>query len=65
MSWTQIIEELPKLTHKQRRELCQRILALEAEQEDLAFCDESARQGFALLDAIEAEDEAHARRLQG
>ena len=65
MSMIEIMEELPKLTHQERRQLCQRILSLEAEQEELAFCDESARQGFALLDALEAEDQAHARRPQG
>ncbi len=65
MSMAEIIEELPKLTHQERRELCQRIIALEAEQEDLAAADQSAREGFAILDAMEAEDEAHARRAQG
>jgi hypothetical protein len=61
MSMAEIIDELPKLSHQQRLELCQRIIALEAEQEDLAAADYSAREGCAILDAMEAEDEAHAR----
>lgn len=32
------------------------------EREEMAWCDECARQGFALLDQMEAEDEA--RRSQ-
>ena len=65
MSMAEIIEELPKLSHQQRRELCQRIIAMEAQAEDLAACDQSALQGFVLLDQMEAEDQAHARRTKG
>ena len=53
---TEIIEELPKLSHSQRRELCQRIIALEAEQEDLDACNQSAADAFAQLDEMEAEE---------
>lgn len=56
---------LPMLTHQQRRELCQRIIALEAEQSDLAMCDRTAGEGFSMLDQMEGEDAAHARRKQG
>jgi hypothetical protein len=65
MSMAEIIEELPKLSHQQRRELCHRIIAMEAQAEDLAACDQSAQQGFGLLDQMEAEDQANARRTQG
>jgi len=62
MSLTEIIEELPKLTHQQRRELCQRIIALEAEQAELEMCDQIAAEGFSELDQMEGED---AGREQG
>ena len=52
MSITEIIDELPKLTHHQRRELCQRIIQLEAEAKDINLCDEAARRGFAMLDEM-------------
>jgi len=57
---TEIIDELPKLTHHQRRELCQRIIGLEAYGDDIAFADETAREGFAMLDQMEAQDASRA-----
>lgn len=62
MSMTEILEELPRLTPEERRELCRQLIALEAEHEDLAMCDAMTRSGFAMLDEMEAEDEARARR---
>jgi len=62
MSLTEIIAELPKLTHQQRRELCQRIIALEAEQEELTASDHAADAGFAVLDQLESEDNPDAGR---
>jgi len=56
MSMAEIIDELPRLTHHQRRELCQKIIELEAGSGDIALCDEAARQGFAMLDEMEAQD---------
>jgi len=56
MSMAEIIEELPKLTLPQRRELCRKIIELEAEHADIALCDEAARQGFAMLDQMEVQD---------
>ena len=50
---TEIILELPRLTPHQRRELCQKIIELEAETDDIALCDKSARQGFVMLDQME------------
>jgi len=59
---TEILEELPRLSLIERRELSRHLIALEPEHEDLASCDTAARAGFALLDEMEAEDDAHARR---
>ena len=56
MSMAEIIDELPKLTHHQRRELCQKIIELEAGSGEIACCDDAARQGFAVLDEMEAQD---------
>jgi hypothetical protein len=56
MSMAEIIDELPRLTHHERRELCQKIIELEAQTEDINRCDEAAREGFAILDEMEAED---------
>ncbi len=50
--------ELPRLTHEERRAICQRILALEADQEALESSRQAAISGFQLLDQMEAEDEA-------
>ena len=58
MSSSEIIAELLKLTHEERRTICQRILALEADQESLESGRQSALAGFKLLDPMEAEDEA-------
>ena len=56
MSLNEIIEELPRLTHQERRELGLRLLALETD-DDLAACDYVAAEGFALLDQMELEDQ--------
>ena len=58
MSFTEIIEELPNLSHQERRELCRRVLDLESGQDDIILCDHVAREGFAMLDRMEAEGEA-------
>jgi hypothetical protein len=58
----EIIEELPRLSHHERRQLGQRLVALEAGQEELVACDQAAADGFALLDRMEAEDAANVRR---
>ncbi len=61
MSSTEILAELPKLTHQERREVARRLFELEEESQTLSDCDQRARQNFMLLDALEAED---ARRHQ-
>ncbi len=65
MSLTEIIEELPKLSHLERREVCRRVIELEAaEEQDVSLCDHTTREGFAILEKMEAEDKARARRAQ-
>lgn len=61
MSFAQVLEELPALSHAQRREISLRLFEIEAgeaESEDIAVCEHSATLGFAMLDAMEAEDSA-------
>ena len=61
MSFAQVLEELPALTRPQRREISLRLFEIEtteAEAEDIAICEHSAALGFAMLDAMEAEDDA-------
>ena len=57
MSLTEILDELPRLTHEERRLLCRRALALD-EESDVAALEQTAAEGFALLDRMEAEDTA-------
>ena len=57
MSMAEIIDELPKLTHHERRELCQKIIELESHAEDIDLCDEAAREGFAMLDQFATSSE--------
>lgn len=59
MSFAQIIEEIPKLTHLERRELFLQVLSLEPDADDIAVCDHVAREGFSLLDEMEAADSTH------
>jgi hypothetical protein len=57
MSLDEIIEELPKLPHAERRELSLRLLELEAD-EDVLLCSLAAAEAVSLLDRMEAEDQA-------
>jgi hypothetical protein len=57
MSLAEILDELPRLTHEERRLLCRRALAVE-EAEDVTAMEHTAAEGFALLDRLEAEDTA-------
>lgn len=62
MSATEIISELPKLSHAERREIARRLFELESEAQILADCDRRANDNFLLLDALEAEDARHQSR---
>lgn len=61
VSVTEIINELPKLTHQERRLVHNRLLELSAEDSEVNSCNESALQGAALLDAMEEKDLLSAR----
>jgi hypothetical protein len=56
VSKTEILCELPNLSHHERRELVRRLIELEEETQILADCDRRANENFLLLDAMEAED---------
>jgi hypothetical protein len=61
MSFAQVLAELPILSRPQRREVGLRLFEMEsseAEADDISVCEHSAAWGFAMLDAIEAEDAA-------
>ena len=55
MSLSDILDQLPHLTHEERRVLCRRALAID-EVEEVAALEHTAAEGFALLDRMEAED---------
>ena len=57
MSLTEILDELPRLTHEERRLLCRRALAVD----EVAAIEYTAAEGFALLDLMEAEDSARGK----
>jgi len=52
MSLTEILDELPRLTHEERRLLCRRALAID-EADEVAALEHTAAEGFALLDRME------------
>jgi len=56
MSFNEILDELPNLTHQERRELGARLLSFEPD-DDFALCDQVAAEGFAMLDRLELEDQ--------
>ena len=57
MSLAEIVNELPKLNHGERRELARRIFEIEGEEAViLADCDRRANERFSMLDAMEAPD---------
>ena len=62
MSKAEILQEIPKLSHEERREIVRLIFQMEQETEILADCDRLAVERFKMLDAMEAEDEKNASR---
>ena len=62
MSKAEILQEIPKLSHEERREIMRLIFQMEQEAEVLADCDRLALERFKMLDALEAEDETNASR---
>jgi hypothetical protein len=59
MSAAQILTELPRLSHVERREIVRRLIELEEDAQALADADRRADANFQLLDALEAQDNAH------
>lgn len=57
MSFIEILDEIPKLSLRERRELFLQVLSLEAEEEDLSICDHIASEGFSILDEMEARQQ--------
>ena len=58
----EILSAIPKLSHRERREIMRLILAMENASETLAECDRLALERFQMLDAMEAEDQKNAAR---
>jgi hypothetical protein len=62
VSRAEIISEIPKLSHADRREIVRRLIEAEEDARKLADCDQRALERFQMLDAMEAEDEKNAAR---
>ncbi len=56
MSASEILVELPKLSHAERRAISRPLLELETERDALQFALEAADAAFVELDKLEAED---------
>ncbi len=61
MSAAEIMAELEKMSSRERREIARRALELEADAEALRTADETADQGFQILDQMEGDGSAKAR----
>ncbi|MGZ8242994.1 hypothetical protein [Methylomagnum sp.] len=57
MSKAEILAELPRLSHQDRRAIMGYLLELEQDAELLADHNRNADECFLMLDALEAEDE--------
>jgi hypothetical protein len=56
VSASEILAELPKLSHEDRRRLAEAIFDLEEEAELLRDCDRRADEHFRMLDVMEEHD---------
>ena len=56
MSASEILAELPKLSHQERRRLAAAIFDLEGEADLLRDCDRRADERFRMLDLTEEKD---------
>jgi hypothetical protein len=56
MSKTEILAELPRLDHRDRREIALRLFEIEAEAQTLMDCGRRADEHFLMLDALGAKD---------
>jgi hypothetical protein len=62
MSKTEILAELPRLDHRERREIARALFDIEADAQTLADCDRRLDEHFLMLDALEAQDAQTKRR---
>lgn len=62
MSKAQIVTELPRLSHADRREIMKVLFELEEDAETIEACDRLALERFQALDAMEAENDANTAR---
>jgi hypothetical protein len=62
MSKAEIMLEIPRLSHAEKRELIRVLLESEEDAATLAECDRLALERFQALDAMEAADEANPSR---
>jgi transcription elongation GreA/GreB family factor len=61
MSAAEIMAELPRMTVRERREIARRLVELEADVDALRTADETADQGFQILDQMEGDGSAKTR----
>ena len=61
MSATEIVAELPRMSVRERRQIARRLLELEADADALRTADETADQGFQILDQMEGDGSVEAR----
>jgi hypothetical protein len=62
MSRAEIISEIPRLSHADRRAIMRSIIEAEEDEQTLADCDQRAAERFQMLDAMEAQDEKNTAR---
>lgn len=55
MSKKEILAELPRLDHRDRREIALRLFEMEADAKVLQDCDRRADEHFLMLDALETQ----------
>ena len=56
MSKAEILAELPRLDHAERREVARQLFEMEADSQTLVDCDRRADEHFLMLDAMEVQD---------
>jgi hypothetical protein len=57
MSFIEILDEIPKLSLGERRELFLQVLSLEPEEGELSICNHVASESFAILYEMEARQQ--------
>jgi hypothetical protein len=56
VSATEIINELPKLTEAELRQVRQRLLELAVQNQDIEVCNQAALDGALMFDRMEEDD---------